>query len=109
MWANFGGGLRRFISTKTKNNDNYDNYDNYADYDNYDDYDDYYDYDDSAGCDSATVVRQLAKITVAVNEYGALRGVCDSLFSATVHLQTINYNDINDLENLRQCDSCPYI
>ena len=60
----------------------------------------------------ATVVRQLAKITVAVNKTGALRGVCDScdsLFSATVHLMTINYNNINDLKNLRQCDSCPYI
>lgn len=60
----------------------------------------------------ATVVRQLVKITVAVNKNGALRGVCDScdsLFSATVHFETINYNNINDLKNLRQCDSCPYI
>jgi len=60
----------------------------------------------------APVVLQLAKITGAVNKNGALREVCSScssLFSAPVHLTTINYNNINDLENLLQCSSCPYI
>jgi hypothetical protein len=48
----------------------------------------------------APVVLQLAKITGAVNKTGALRRVCSScssLFSAPVHLMTINYSNINDL------------
>ena len=60
----------------------------------------------------ATVVRQLAKITVAASKYAACSrkcDSCDSLFSATVHFLTIKCNRINDLENVRQCDSCPYI